>query len=267
MPPSVITTSGSSTIVTASALSYPANADPLTYLPYDTPQLITSSGAWRHPKPGFPINLYCVLIGGGGGGGGRNTSSQKGGSGGGSGYIQFIELSNVIANITATIGAGGAGATAEDLSGSTGGTTTFSTGSIAGGAGGGPDTGGAGALGGGGGGTNDPGMSGGGGGEGTYIGGGGGGGGIAGSLGGESTYPTIAKATLLNAGNGRVTYGGYPNGARGTNNTGAGGYGGQPWIMFPYLRTYGVGGNGNAGGGAGDVGTKGCVAIFYQRPN
>ena len=104
MPPSVITTSGSSTIVTASALSYPANADPLTYLPYDTPQLITSSGPWRHPKPGFPINLYCVLLGGGGGGGGRNTGGV-GGGGGGSGYITFVELSNVIANITATINA------------------------------------------------------------------------------------------------------------------------------------------------------------------
>lgn len=263
MPPSVITTSGSSTIVTASALSYPANADPLTYLPYDTPQLITSSGAWRHPKPGFPINLYCVLLGGGGGGGGRNTGGL-GGGGGGSGYITFVELSNVIANITATIGAGGAGG-AEDASGSVGGTTTFSTSTAAGGGAGTPSVGGAGAFGGGGGGTNNPGV-GMNGGAGTYIGGGGGGGGVAGSVGGETTWPTIAKATLLNAGNGRVTYGGYPNGAVGNASTGAGGPGGQPWMMFPYLRTYGVGGTGGPFD-PGSPGTKGCVAIFYQRPN
>ena len=109
MPPSTITTSGTQSPLVSSALSYPQNADPTTYLPYASPQIITSSGTWRHPKPGFPISVSVRVVGGGGGGGGSENTSVNGSGGGGSGRISSLTTITLTDNVTVTIGAGGAG--------------------------------------------------------------------------------------------------------------------------------------------------------------
>lgn len=264
MPPSTITTSGTQSPLVSSALSYPQNADPTTYLPYSSPQMIVTSGTWNHPKPGFPIKIKYRLIGGGGGG--ANGQGSAGGGGGGSGRISDLTFATVTTNLTVTIGAGGGQSV-------TGGTTTFNGLSATGGGGAAQNTAGgspggygaAGGFGGGGGGGNgtDPGGDGG---EGLdWV---GGGAGVAGGSNGLTAAPGVSKRyqpgrnSFLNAST-NVTQprgaGGWPNGAEVTTQ---GGLGGSAFMLFPEFQGYGDGGQGypltrTAFGGA--------VLIWYER--
>jgi hypothetical protein len=82
-----------------------------------------------------PVNLLfakVIAIGGGGGSGGRaSTSSTQrslgGGGGGGGTAIKIFSKSDLMPNVSVTIGAGGAAGSAGANPGGTGGTTTFAT--------------------------------------------------------------------------------------------------------------------------------------------
>ena len=298
MPPSTITTSGTQAPLVASALGFASLPDPTVYLPYSSPQIITSSGTWRHPKPGFPISLTYSAIGGGGGGGGVGYG---GGGGGGSGRITLMSTITVTQDITVTIGAGGTvggGGGGGASVGATGGTTTFNAVSVAGGTGGsqsyeegedpvthqfanGPANGGAGGFGGGGGyptsATPNSGYKIGAGGGGLDFTGGGGcaglGGTFPGALAGASTggYARATDGSNTNWGYynvdndtfyGYTAYSGEPNGAKITN---TGGGGGQASLLFPFFLNYGTGGRGGASGAAATAGKAGAVFIWYNR--
>lgn len=272
MPASTLITAGSGAILVPSALSYPQATDPTIYLPYDSPQVITSSGTWKHPKPGFALSITYLLIGGGG-----STTDYSSGvaasGGGGSGRISPFTTAIVTTNLEVTIGAG---ATA---SASVGGTTTFNGLSVAGGsfgtapvnAGGAGGDGGCGGGGGAGGHTSP--ATGGNGGNGLdYTGGGGGSSGTPGTptLGGTPGYTTRGpyhaqrgqggSSTLASGG---TTGGGWPNGAGSIYNTGKGG---DLTLIFPWVRGYGAGGTSLEYNSAHNDGYSGAVFIFYNRP-
>ena len=266
MPPSTITTSGTQSPLVSSALSYPQNADPTTYLPYSSPQILISSGTWRHPKPGVPLNVTYAIFGGGGGGGTADQGAPlQGAGGGGSGRITF-GTATFTKDQSVTIGAAGA---ATGGLGTTGGTTTFNSVSCAGGSGGGASTGttgsgGAGGFGGGGGAGN--GVTAGDGGQGNdYTGGGG-------------VYSTTTGGAAGNTRAGRQAVSGttsladanFPNGA---TRVGVGGSGGMPSTLFPWALLYGQGGSGGGTqfggyptGSVGISGIQGAVFIWYGRP-
>jgi len=279
MPPSTITTSGTQTPLVSSALSYPQNADPTTYLPYSVPQTLTSSGTWRHPKPGVPISISYIVLGGGGGGG--SGSYYGGAGGGGSGRISVYTTATVTTDLTVTIGSGGAASAS--TSGSVGGTTTFNSLSAAGGAGGinsglaNAGAGGSGGFGGGGGSGGAGGGDGGAGGAGLdFIGGGGGVGGYATGAGGVGGTTTLGPTPTRGSTNASIltAYGSsYPNGQEVAYNTAGasstnGGYGGFPGAMFPWMYTYGSGGNSKMFdlSLAATAGKQGAVFIWYNRP-
>lgn len=269
MPPSTITTSGTQSPLVSSALSYPQNADPTTYLPYSSPQILISSGTWRHPKPGFSLSITYAIFGGGGGGGGTdNGAPLYGGGGGGSGRITFVTAS-VTTDLAVTIGAAGSAGSTFPSAGGTGGSTVFNGTTAAGGTGGGfatsgPGAGGAGGFGGGGGAGDSSSVNGNAGGTGSDYWGGGGGYGLAGGASGISNVGLYAQAGS------NVLYGsGFPNGA--TKATHGGG-GGTPSLVFPWSIAYGQGGRGgsplytNISANLGAAGIQGAVFIWYNRP-
>jgi len=277
MPPSTITTSGTQTPLVASALSYPQNADPTTYLPYSIPQILTTSGTWRHPKPGVPISISYIVLGGGGGGG--TGSNLAGAGGGGSGRISIYTTATVTKDLTVTIGAGGALNTTG--SGTVGGTTSFNSLSAAGGAGGlstGGTIGGAGGSGGfgggGGGGRNDDAGAGGAGLD--FIGGGGGAGGATGGVGGAPGASLLGQLPTRGSvgANYLTAWGsGYPNGQQDYSSgftvyENNGGYGGFPGAMFPWMYTFGSGGRARVfiSSLLATDGIQGAVFIWYNRP-
>ena len=264
MPPSTITTSGTQSPLVSSALSYPQNADPTTYLPYQSPQIILSSGTWRHPKPGFPISVRVTIIGGGGGGGGSAAGGiAMTGGGGGAGRINDIMALTVTADVTVVVGAGGT--TASNSTGGTGGQSSFGAANVAtGGNGGlsaqnsGVTNGGAGSVGGGGGARYDQAATGGAGD--TYIGGGGGYGSSAAA--GTSALRAQTPQIIATAGPNGV-----PNGSSGDYIPGRGGLL-STWR--PELTAglyYGDGGNGGfSGADNGTAGKQGAIFIWYNRP-
>ena len=83
-------------------------------------QLFTSSGTYTRPSGITKIRVFVTGGGGGGGGNDVNSPSFIAASGGGAGgtAIELIDASGTFANVTVTIGAGGAGG-----DGSAGGTT------------------------------------------------------------------------------------------------------------------------------------------------
>ena len=103
-------------------------------------QVFTTGTGATYTKPANVTSIYVEVIGGGGGGGGSlaAASSSAAGAGGASGGYGTIYLSGAAATYTYTIGAGGNGGASGNNIGSTGGTTTFSGGSLqaTGGAGG-----------------------------------------------------------------------------------------------------------------------------------
>ena len=101
-------------------------------------QEFTSSGSWVKPAGKSAVYVLAIGDGGGGGGGGRgNGVVGYGGDGGHSGAhaATWIPASNLSGTVTVTIGAGGAGGTAQaagstdadGAAGATGGDTTFGT--------------------------------------------------------------------------------------------------------------------------------------------
>lgn len=84
--------------------------------------LVTTSTVFNVPSDG----KYFVLVSGGGGSGGRIDGAGKTASGGGSGFISsdILDL-NVGEDITITIGAGGAMASAISMDGNDGGISSF----------------------------------------------------------------------------------------------------------------------------------------------
>ena len=268
MPASTLITAGSGAILVPSALSYPQATDPTIYLPYDSPQVITSSGTWKHPKPGFALSITYLLIGGGGSTTDYGGSGFAGSGGGGSGRISPFTTAIVTTNLEVTIGAG---ATA---SASVGGTTTFNGLSVAGGSfGTAPaNAGGAGGDGGCGGGGGANGHSGGIGLD--YTGGGGGSSGNAGgpnqTLGGSPGYSTRGPYAAQrghsganSVANGGTGGGGWPNGAGASYGTGTGG---DLTLIFNWVRGYGAGGTSLSYNSAHNDGYSGAVFIFYNRP-
>ena len=264
MPPSTITTSGTQSPLVSSALSYPQNADPTTYLPYRSPQIITSSGTWRHPKPGLPISIAVTIIGGGGGGGGANTeNAAHAGGGGGAGRINDIQALTVTADVAVVIGAGGT--TALNASGGNGGQSSFGTNTATGGTGAirpylGTANGGAGSVGGGGGFLNGYPNNGGNGD--TYIGGGGGGGNGGATKGTSAIRPQTNQITPTDGPSG------VPNGSSGSGVPGLGGLLSQWRPELTGNTYYGDGGMGGTGAlDNGTAGKQGAIFIWYNRPN
>ena len=273
MPASTLITAGSGAILVPSALSYPQATDPTIYLPYDSPQVITSSGTWKHPKPGFALSITYLLIGGGGSTT-DYTSGVAGGGGGGSGRISPFTTAIVTTNLEVTIGAG---ATA---SASVGGTTTFNGLSVAGGSFGlspvnSGGAGGDGGCGGGGGSGGHAGNVGGNGGNGLdYTGGGGGSSGTSttpnATMGGTPGYTTRGpygaqrgQAGAASVASGGSSGGSWPNGSGAPYGTGKGG---DLTLIFNWVRGYGAGGTSLEYNSAHNDGYSGAVFIFYNRP-
>jgi hypothetical protein len=96
--------------------------------------LITSSQTWTAPYTG---RYKATLVGGGGGGGSPHFFNLYGGGGGAGGVIITTFIIDKNTQIPATVGAGGAGAKAEQNSvGSSGGTSSINGFSVSGGGGG-----------------------------------------------------------------------------------------------------------------------------------
>lgn len=279
MPSSTFLTTGNAAIVVPSAFTYPAAVNPATYLPFASPQILTASGTWLHPNPGFPLSISYRVVGGGGGGG-YSTGSGSGG-GGGSGRISAYTTATVTTNLTVTIGAGGAAGTS-GVAGSTGGTSTFNGLSATGGSGGGvgnSGAGGNGGLGGGSGAYNGSGVSGAAGGNGLdFIGGGGcsqpdnygqPGASILGWIARPGVKTDVVEPTYSPASAFGMSNAGWPNGGfYYTGVTGQAALGGCPALIFPFMMPYGTGGNGNVGGAAGaTAGQGGAIFIWYNRPS
>ncbi len=224
-----------------------------TILGTPTVDTFDTGTAATYTKPSS-ANWILVEIWGGGGSGGDSSAGGSGGGGGGGAYNYFMTpFSNLVGNVTYTVGAGAAAATVTNTNGNTGGTSevnfaNFSgsgitkTISVFGGGGGG--SGGAG---------GQPGLGGG---------PGGGGGGIfsAGTT-GSSGNPGVGgdpSTTAFGGTNGSELvlgttsiYGG-SGGGQGNSTTGAGGTGNNS--------LYG----GAGGGGGSDQGTTGGIGGISQ---
>lgn len=123
-------------------------------------QTFTSSGTWTKPS-GFSskarVLIECWGGGGSGAKGSQNTSAAGGGGGGAYNY-RWINLSDLSATETVTIGSGGSARTTNGAQGISGGNTTFGSKVTAYGGGGGTSQGGN-SFGGGGGGQTSAGNS------------------------------------------------------------------------------------------------------------
>jgi len=98
-------------------------------------QTFDASGTWTKPASG---TLAIIHIWGAGGGGGRAGSGDGGGGGGGGGGHEFIvPLSALGSTETVTIGAGGLGATSDNVDGGSGGSSSLGSDLIVYGGGGG----------------------------------------------------------------------------------------------------------------------------------
>jgi len=88
-------------------------------------QTFDSSGTWTKPAGYSASSRVLVQAWGAGGSGGRNTTATSASGGGGGGYIErWLNLSQLGATETITIGAGGAARTATNQAGAVGGNTT-----------------------------------------------------------------------------------------------------------------------------------------------
>lgn len=106
------------------------SASPLGFTPLSVVDLTASAGS--NIDTAVPVgSKYCRVraVGGGGGGGGKGAFYDKGGGGGageyGEGYILDLD-SDLVTHIRTNLGAGGAKASATNVSGSSGGDTTIS---------------------------------------------------------------------------------------------------------------------------------------------
>ncbi|MGE5565496.1 MAG: DUF2793 domain-containing protein [Parcubacteria group bacterium] len=214
--------------------------------------VFTSSGSYSVPSWARRLRIVCVAGGGGGGGGaaGTTAANRGGGAGGGGGgrSDEEIDVSEVGATLTVTVGSGGSGGTSttgttSGGNGGTGGDSYVQDGSaylvIANGGAGGP------------GGTTAS-QAGGSGGAGNAIGNGGG----AGNAGSGGTAGT---STTYGAGPGGGGGGGGLGPAMTNSSGGAGGAG--YWIGGTSRR--GAAGNAGLSGAAGSAGgakawTRGC---------
>ena len=88
-------------------------------------EIFTTSGTWNYSAAGSPNNVYVTVIGGGGGSHGSEGYYWRGSGGGGGGSV-YMEKVAVSANVTVTVGAGGA-LGGRWSSGGTGGTSSFGT--------------------------------------------------------------------------------------------------------------------------------------------
>ena len=198
----------------------------------------TSAGTTTWTVPAGITSVDYLVVGGGGSGG-----SGSGGGGGGAGAYRTGTLSvTPAAELTVTVGAGGAAVS--DSIGNDGGSSVFSSITSGGGGGGGATTGATASSGSGGGGGN--GSAAGGSGSYGYDGGSGGTANVGGGGGGASAVGTAGVGS---------PYWGYGHGGAGTalsitgsSVTYAGGGGGG-------VNHAGAGGNGGAGGGGGGAGS------------
>jgi hypothetical protein len=88
-------------------------------------QTFDASGTWTKPAGYSASSRVLVQAWGAGGSGGRNTTATSASGGGGGGYIErWLNLSQLGATETITIGAGGAARTATNQAGAVGGNTT-----------------------------------------------------------------------------------------------------------------------------------------------
>ncbi|MFA5374575.1 MAG: DUF2341 domain-containing protein [Dehalococcoidia bacterium] len=122
--------------------------------PVPTQVAFTSSTTWTVPDGITSIDDILVVAGGGGGGSGQDMFNYCGGGGGGGGFIYNASYGAVTpgANITVTVGPGGAGGTGNNA-GTNGSNSVFGSITATGGGGGGNTAGKAGGSGGGGGAT------------------------------------------------------------------------------------------------------------------
>lgn len=137
-----------SSIVTATALRTPTGG---TIGPINV-QTFDSSGTWTKPAGYAAGSRVYIQAWAGGGSGGRNSVSGRGGGGGGGGYIEeWLNLSQLGATETITVGAGGVSRTGSDQAGANGNPTTVGSLVFVGAGAGGP--------------SQNPGIGGGGGGQ------------------------------------------------------------------------------------------------------
>lgn len=137
-----------SSIVTATALRTPTGG---TIGPINV-QTFDSSGTWTKPAGYAAGSRVYIQAWGGGGSGGRNSVSGRGGGGGGGGYIEeWLNLSQLGATETISVGAGGVSRTGSDQAGANGNPTTVGSLVFVGAGAGGP--------------SQNPGIGGGGGGQ------------------------------------------------------------------------------------------------------
>jgi len=88
-------------------------------------QTFDTSGTWTKPAGYSASSRVYVQAWGAGGSGGRNTTATNASGAGGGGYIErWLNLSQLGATETITIGAGGAARTGTNQNGATGGNTT-----------------------------------------------------------------------------------------------------------------------------------------------
>ena len=106
-------------------------------------QRFNSSGTWNKPDLDAASRVL-IKVWGGGGAGRKGGSNNYGGGGGGAYSERWMLLSELGASETVTVGAGGAGVTAANTSGATGGTSSFGSHVSAYGGAGGSSTGGGG---------------------------------------------------------------------------------------------------------------------------
>lgn len=209
------------------ATGYPAaDGSQITNLTVPSPanvQPFTSSGTWNKPPGAKRVHVQAWA---GGGSGGRSGSNTGAGGGAGGGYREaWFDADDLGATEAVTVGAGGAGVSANLTLGNPGGNTTFgSLLTVYGGGGGGYD------------GTN-----------------GGPGGGGAGALSAGADGGTAAASPGS---------GGSPNIATADNGLGGGDGGvGGPSATAGYSSVYG-GGGGGGGAGASNPGKDGGDSIY-----
>jgi hypothetical protein len=212
-------------------------------------QTFNSSGTWTKPAGYAAGSRVHIQAWGGGGSGGRNAVSGRGGGGGGGGYIEeWLNLSQLGATETITVGAGGVSRTGSDQAGANGNPTTVGSLVFVGAGAGGP--------------------------SGVALNGGGGGGQLSSASGANPGNPLVSAGfgySITNIGSGcivqyavtsiDVAYVGNGAATRGSSSNGGREFSGP---MDGFWHGGGGGGNspgansvfGGAGGGAGTTGTN-----------